>query len=94
MIARISVRNIRRLLENQKTIFCVRCNAVEVFLVLWEEGLGETPECVASGGSPAAHGKRSIFLKRFFKGHSFGFIFYVSTIVPTTPPPFLAVFFR
>ncbi|RIU89400.1 hypothetical protein D1864_15435 [Oceanobacillus picturae] len=55
MIARISVKNVRRL--------------------RWEEGLGETPECKASGGSPAAHGKRSIFLKRFFKHHSFGFIF-------------------
>ncbi len=64
MIARISVRNIRRL--------------------LWEEGLGETPECGASGGSSAAHGKRSIFLKRLFKAESFGFLFCVSTFIPSS----------
>jgi hypothetical protein len=35
--------------------------------LLWEEGLGETPDCKATVGSPAAHGKRSIFLKRVSK---------------------------
>nr|WP_146818555.1 hypothetical protein [Alkalibacillus haloalkaliphilus] len=28
------------------------------------KGLGETPQCVARGGSPAAHGKRSILMER------------------------------
>ncbi|PXY55855.1 hypothetical protein [Virgibacillus profundi] len=28
------------------------------------KGIGETPQCVARGGSPAARGKRSIFPER------------------------------
>ncbi|MFD2045772.1 hypothetical protein ACFSTA_13730 [Ornithinibacillus salinisoli] len=28
------------------------------------KGFGETPQCVARGGSPAARGKRSVFLER------------------------------
>ncbi|PXY52754.1 hypothetical protein CIT14_16895 [Virgibacillus profundi] len=30
-------------------------------------GIGETPECVARGGLPAARGKRSIFLERLLR---------------------------
>ncbi|PAV29289.1 hypothetical protein CIL05_12905 [Virgibacillus profundi] len=31
------------------------------------KGLGETPQCVARGGSPAARGKRSVFPERSVK---------------------------
>ncbi|MCD8510166.1 MAG: hypothetical protein LRY73_10055 [Bacillus sp. (in: Bacteria)] len=40
------------------------------------KGKGETPQCEARGGSPAARGKRSIFPKRviFVSIYSFGFL--------------------
>ncbi|PAV31198.1 hypothetical protein CIL05_00625 [Virgibacillus profundi] len=33
------------------------------------KGLGETPECVARGGSPAARGKRNVFPERWTSTH-------------------------
>ncbi|PXY55405.1 hypothetical protein CIT14_00765 [Virgibacillus profundi] len=33
------------------------------------KGLGETPQCVARGGSPAARGKRNVFPERCISTH-------------------------
>ncbi|WP_338066946.1 hypothetical protein [Virgibacillus profundi] len=33
------------------------------------KGLGETPQCVARGGSPAARGKRNVFPERCTSTH-------------------------
>nr|WP_143069950.1 hypothetical protein [Lentibacillus persicus] len=48
-----------------------------------KRGIGETPKCLARGGSPAARGKRSIFPQRgypFFSYYSSSF-FYVESFV-------------
>ncbi|WP_339217800.1 hypothetical protein [Ornithinibacillus sp. FSL M8-0202] len=49
-----------------------------------KKGIGETPQCEARGGSPAARGKRSIFPER---GRSSSFGFYFKIIFLSQPLP-------
>ncbi|WP_412766296.1 hypothetical protein [Sutcliffiella cohnii] len=49
------------------------------------KGIGETPQCEARGGSPAARGKRSIFPERVISTLLFFVRFYFDKIVMSQP---------
>src|SRR5699024_8814889 len=82
---RLSVGNIRRLLEKGNCFFCVRCTTWKLFLSCGRKGIGETPKCGSTGGSPAAaHGKRSVFLKRVIYTNHVCILFDKNISVPAS----------
>ncbi|AST94346.1 hypothetical protein BC6307_13170 [Sutcliffiella cohnii] len=53
------------------------------------KGIGETPQCEARGGSPAARGKRSIFPERLISTLLFCSSFILIKIVMSQPLIFI-----